>query len=88
MKARAGRTRRSGRVQRDSDAAERRPVGEELVDRTAREGIGTDLTDPLFIAQRAGQLPISYAGSPVVTSAPASATVGLQPGSRAPDRAG
>jgi 2-polyprenyl-6-methoxyphenol hydroxylase-like FAD-dependent oxidoreductase len=37
----------------DSYDAERRPVGEEVVDRTvrsAREGIGTDATDPLDAA--------------------------------------
>jgi FAD binding domain len=53
----------------DSYDAERRPVGEEVVGRTvrsAREGIGSDSTDPSFVIRREAQLLISYADSPIV----------------------
>lgn len=74
----------------DSYDAERRPIGEEVVGRTvrsAREGIGTDSSDPGYVMRREAQLLLSYADSPIVAVAVADAT-GPQPGERAPDAAG
>lgn len=53
----------------DSYDAERRPVGEEVVGRTvrsARQGIGSDSSDPDYVIRREAQLLIDYAGGPVV----------------------
>lgn len=69
--------------------AERRPVGEEVVGRTvrsAREGIGSDTSDPDYAIRREAQLLIDYAGSPIVSAATDDA--GPQPGQRAPDAGG
>ncbi|GAC69720.1 FAD-dependent monooxygenase [Gordonia soli] len=72
----------------DSYDAERRPVGEEVVGRTvrsAKDGIGADITDPTQIVLREAQLLIDYTASPIVS--PASGD-GVQPGHRAPDATG
>ncbi|MER5468134.1 FAD-dependent monooxygenase [Streptomyces sp. NPDC002935] len=66
--------------------AERRPVGEEVVDRTVRhatQGIQADRTDPRTMMLREAQLLVGYRGSPLVD--PASEGPGPQPGDRAPD---
>jgi hypothetical protein len=47
--------------------------------RSAREGIGSDSTDPSFVIRREAQLLISYADSPIV---------GPDGGGRAPDARG
>ncbi|MGW2785401.1 FAD-dependent monooxygenase [Streptomyces populi] len=69
--------------------AERRPVGEEVVERTVRhanQGIQADRTDPGTLMLREAQLLVGYRGSPLVD--PASEGPGPQPGDRAPDCAG
>jgi 2-polyprenyl-6-methoxyphenol hydroxylase-like FAD-dependent oxidoreductase len=74
----------------DTYDAERRPVGEEVVGRTvraAREGIGAGETSVDTAMRRQAQLLISYAGSPLLSDADASATT-VQPGERAPDARG
>ncbi len=74
----------------DSYDAERRPVGEEVVERTvrsAREGIGAGENDPDVIIRRQAQLLIDYRDSPIVTSS-IDASPGPRAGSRAPDAAG
>ncbi|MGE2716597.1 FAD-dependent monooxygenase [Mycolicibacterium litorale] len=73
----------------DSYDAERRLVGEEVVGRTvrsARQGIGADSDDPDHVVRREAQLLITYADSPIVSSAgPVPEPV---PGGRAPDANG
>lgn len=74
----------------DTYDAERRPVGEEVVGRTvrsAREGIGAGETSVETAMRRQAQLLISYADSPLISEADASATT-VQPGERAPDARG
>ncbi|WP_339127394.1 FAD-dependent monooxygenase [Streptomyces sp. f51] len=69
--------------------AERRPVGEEVVQRTVRhatQGIQADPADPATLLLREAQLLVGYRGSPLV--GPASEGPGPQPGDRAPDCAG
>ncbi|MGW7609001.1 FAD-dependent monooxygenase [Streptomyces sp. NPDC054766] len=69
--------------------AERRPVGEEVVERTVRhatQGVQADRTDPGTMMLREAQLLVGYRGSPLVD--PVSGKPGLQPGDRAPDCGG
>ncbi|GAB90048.1 FAD-dependent monooxygenase [Gordonia rhizosphera] len=69
--------------------AERRPVGEEVVGRTvrsARQGVGTDSSDPEFVMRREAQLLISYADSPIVSGGLHGD--GPRAGERAPDAFG
>ncbi|MFF0135398.1 FAD-dependent monooxygenase [Streptomyces sp. NPDC005227] len=69
--------------------AERRPVGEEVVERTVRhagQGIQADAGDPVTLLMREAQLLVGYRGSPIVD--PESAGPAPQPGDRAPDCAG
>ncbi|MET7982005.1 MULTISPECIES: FAD-dependent monooxygenase [unclassified Streptomyces] len=69
--------------------AERRPVGEEVVERTVRHatrGIQADRTDPETLMLREAQLLVGYRGSPLV--GPAFEGPGPQAGDRAPDCAG
>ncbi|MFS0896175.1 FAD-dependent monooxygenase [Mycolicibacterium litorale] len=73
----------------DTYDAERRPVGEEVVGRTvrsARHGIGADTDDPDHVMRREGQLLITYADSPIVSSA--GPVPEPAPGARAPDANG
>lgn len=68
---------------------ERRPVGEEVVDRTvrdAREGIGAGETDPDYVVRREAQLLIDYAGSSLTGGERDGS--GLAAGARAPDARG
>ncbi|MGC4982332.1 FAD-dependent monooxygenase [Streptomyces sp. DT193] len=69
--------------------AERRPVGEEVVERTVRhatQGVQADPADPGTVMLREAQLLVGYRGSPLV--GPASEGPGPQPGDRAPDCTG
>ncbi|MFF3409261.1 FAD-dependent monooxygenase [Streptomyces sp. NPDC002742] len=69
--------------------AERRPVGEEVVERTVRhatQGVQADRIDPRTMMLREAQLLVGYRGSPLVD--PASEAPGPQPGDRAPDCGG
>ncbi|MGW1068844.1 FAD-dependent monooxygenase [Streptomyces aureus] len=69
--------------------AERRPVGEEVVERTVRhanQGIQADRADPETLMLREAQLLVGYRGSPLVD--PSSEGPGPRPGDRAPDCAG
>jgi 2-polyprenyl-6-methoxyphenol hydroxylase-like FAD-dependent oxidoreductase len=69
--------------------AERRPVGEEVVERTVRHatrGVQSDPADPGTMMLREAQLLVGYRGSPLVD--PASEGPGPQPGDRAPDCSG
>jgi pentachlorophenol monooxygenase len=71
----------------DTYDAERRPVGEEVVDRTvraAREGMGADLKDLSNAIRREAQLLISYRESPIVNSS-WQGQVSVNPGDRGPD---
>ncbi|MFE9256326.1 FAD-dependent monooxygenase [Streptomyces sp. NPDC006879] len=70
--------------------AERRPVGEEVVDRTVRhavEGIEADSADPEDVLVREAQLLVGYPTSPVVGPATV-AQAGPAAGERAPDCGG
>ncbi|MCL6299981.1 FAD-dependent monooxygenase [Streptomyces kronopolitis] len=70
--------------------AERRPVGEEVVQRTVRHaaaGVQADPEDPSTLIQREAQLLVGYRGSPIVGPDPASPP-GPAPGDRAPDCGG
>ncbi|MFF4554837.1 FAD-dependent monooxygenase [Streptomyces sp. NPDC001422] len=69
--------------------AERRPVGEEVVERTVRhagQGVQADASDPATLMLREAQLLVGYRGSPIVD--PESPGPAPQPGDRAPDCAG
>ncbi|MFE9877839.1 FAD-dependent monooxygenase [Streptomyces sp. NPDC005784] len=69
--------------------AERRPVGEEVVERTVRhatQGVQADPIDPRTMMLREAQLLVGYRGSPLVD--PASEGPGPRPGDRAPDCSG
>lgn len=69
--------------------AERRPVGEEVVERTVRhatQGVQADPAAPGTVMLREAQLLVGYRGSPLV--GPASEGPGPQPGDRAPDCTG
>ncbi|MEY2245389.1 FAD-dependent monooxygenase [Streptomyces sp. BF23-18] len=69
--------------------AERRPVGEEVVERTVRhatQGVQADPADPGTVMLREAQLLVGYRGSPLV--GPVSEGPGPQPGDRAPDCTG
>ncbi|MEW1748783.1 FAD-dependent monooxygenase [Streptomyces angustmyceticus] len=70
--------------------AERRPVGEEVVQRTVRhagEGVQADPDDPSTLIRREAQLLVGYRGSPIVgTDHPP--RQGPAPGDRAPDCGG
>lgn len=70
--------------------AERRPVGEEVVDRTVRhaqQGIGAGETDRDQVMRREAQLLIDYRDSPLVTASPADWSSPAA-GTRAPDATG
>ncbi|MFD5137009.1 FAD-dependent monooxygenase [Streptomyces sp. NPDC058378] len=74
----------------ESYDAERRPIGEEVVDRTlrhARSGIQADPEDPATTMLREAQLLLGYRGSAIVGPA-GSAHDGPEPGDRAPDCGG
>lgn len=74
----------------ESYDAERRPVGEEVVDRTlrhARSGIQADPDDPATMMLREAQLLLGYRGSEIV-GPNGSAHDGPAPGDRAPDCGG
>ncbi|MFE1289888.1 FAD-dependent monooxygenase [Streptomyces sp. NPDC058751] len=69
--------------------AERRPVGEEVVERTVRHaarGVQADPADPGTVLLREAQLLVGYRGSPIVGVAPEGP--GPRPGDRAPDCTG
>ncbi|MFI1538294.1 FAD-dependent monooxygenase [Streptomyces anandii] len=73
----------------DSYDTERRPVGEEVVERTVRHaarGVQADPDDGATVLLREAQLLISYRDSPVVEAA--SDGPGPAPGDRAPDCTG
>ncbi|MFJ6835702.1 FAD-dependent monooxygenase [Streptomyces sp. NPDC091209] len=68
---------------------ERRPVGEEVVERTVRhaaQGVQADRIDPQTMMLREAQLLVGYRGSPLVDAV--SGGPGPQPGDRAPDCGG
>ncbi|WP_328540064.1 FAD-dependent monooxygenase [Streptomyces sp. NBC_00344] len=70
--------------------AERRPVGEEVVQRTVRhaaDGPQADPEDPSTTIRREAQLLVGYRGSPIVAPA-GSRHAGPAPGDRAPDCGG
>ncbi|MEV0923625.1 FAD-dependent monooxygenase [Streptomyces spongiicola] len=74
----------------DSYDAERRPIGEEVVERTVRhaaQGVRADSGDLATVILREAQLLVAYPDSPVVGPA-APGLAGPGPGDRAPDCGG
>ncbi|MGX1855355.1 FAD-dependent monooxygenase [Streptomyces sp. NPDC055299] len=87
--AMAVRSTASAQLLRSYDA-ERRPVGEEVVQRTVRHagaGIQADPDDPSTLIRREAQLLVTYRGSPLAVPGPAPHR-GPAPGDRAPDCGG
>ncbi|MFD5731403.1 FAD-dependent monooxygenase [Streptomyces sioyaensis] len=87
--AMAVRSTASAQLLRSYDA-ERRPVGEEAVQRTVRhaaEGVQADPDDPSTVIRREAQLLVNYRGSPIVAP-DRPPHQGPAPGDRAPDCGG